>query len=1175
MDERIFSSKRLVLLLVIFSVTSNEPARGYRPGLYHGCVEACHGKCDDVSEDALLGRLHAHLPGDLEFITLLPIHSGTSSRSPFYCQHLDGLRALERIEAVRLAVKLVNENLLLGKWRLGADIFDTCLSSSLVLKRVRDPFLASPLFPCNAHEDCTVRGEDTEEELSDGRVDEDEEEEQAGNPHSSARRSEAPVDDIDSGKAMGSGQSSEGRGRDVDTTTVDQGGLGGNIESSTPSPAAETTTGPPMAAVSLKDSSAPLPPVTSSFTRTATRSRAAVCDARPKPEMRPGGVRKLVIGPSSSSIAEKVTSFLGTFYFMQLSYGADSTSLGNRNQYPFFFRTAPEVRFQAQATVAVLHDLGWQHVAIFASDDDYGTSILEAVLRTLRSSDGGPCAALTGTFSWDDKEAISTFIESTKTMKIARIVLLASEEHAVTFLQETVESHTKHYTWLGTSKWTTSSLVMTNQNLTELLGERVLSISPAPPSSSYVLKNWPSIRRRFVHHMEKLRPTPHTMSHNPWIKDIWEKAHNCVLTQNASLAWSTQGHANHYSTSHGCRLLGFLPKRRPAHSRVCSESVTDDLNGRVFLVDEARFILHTFYTAAAAFRKLLITTCAREEHHVACAIFKNTTSSTSPRSHHQAARQSLSCAVNYSVLQDTFEDMNLTGKNPEQAAYSIAHLDFTAATKRSHDHEFHREVAMWSPVDGVEWIARNDLPAMFTDNRTLSLCSSVECGLGSVRVYTTHVNTHRCCWLHCQRCTGNTVRETNGSEQCEACMTGYWPNADHSKCEELKPTFYTSWNLAWSIPTIFFAILLGTVALLVVLLFVRFGSSFPPCNPYTYCTPLLVICAASYLRPLVLGTPSDIMCTAQLLLLWPWSNLLYINLLLFKTSQLRSGTLTSPEEANRFIGVKTFTKYKVFSTLFAVATFLVFILWATISPPKKKIVYSTEGTAELQCSVADDFLYTYYSLALVFYGVVAFLSFRARKMPSKLNESKYVCVAAFFAGLLWALFLPAAVILKKLNHSVLVSLISLFQDIAVLVCLYARPLFYHTMSENSSKAATNSALDMAIIQAAVQSTADVSVHYQNSSDVTESIVEFSKAETKTTDRCEALSLVEEAQAADQESEQTETRQAEGKVSSEEALCDVSLEILKNPTSSVPPDDAAQLRVVLFNELQSCHGDSFL
>ena len=74
-----------------------------------------------------------------------------------------------------------------------------------------------------------------------------------------------------------------------------------------------------------------------------------------------------VIGPMTGLNAKDVANILQVFRVPQISYGAMSSELGNKESYEYFFRTVAPNEFFYAAMAAFLGKMGWRYVALVYS----------------------------------------------------------------------------------------------------------------------------------------------------------------------------------------------------------------------------------------------------------------------------------------------------------------------------------------------------------------------------------------------------------------------------------------------------------------------------------------------------------------------------------------------------------------------------------------------------------------------------------------------------------------------------------------------------------------------------------------------------------------------------------------------------------------------------------------
>lgn len=73
-----------------------------------------------------------------------------------------------------------------------------------------------------------------------------------------------------------------------------------------------------------------------------------------------------------------------TFKLPVCDGSSTSLDLSNKADYPTFFRTTPDDSFGAEAIISTIYYSGWDRVALIASTDSFGSSLLEGARRAAR-----------------------------------------------------------------------------------------------------------------------------------------------------------------------------------------------------------------------------------------------------------------------------------------------------------------------------------------------------------------------------------------------------------------------------------------------------------------------------------------------------------------------------------------------------------------------------------------------------------------------------------------------------------------------------------------------------------------------------------------------------------------------------------------------------------------------
>ncbi|XP_025768113.1 taste receptor type 1 member 3 [Puma concolor] len=170
-----------------------------------------------------------------------------------------------------------------------------------------------------------------------------------------------------------------------------------------------------------------------------------------------------VIGPHSSELALVTGKFFSFFLVPQVSYGASTDRLSNREIFPSFFRTVPSDRVQVAAMVELLQELGWNWVAAVGSDDEYGRQGLS--LFSGLANARGICIAHEGLVPLPPGSlrlgALQGLLRQVNQSSVQVVVLFSSAHVARTLFSYSIRCKLSPKVWVASEAWLTSDLVMT------------------------------------------------------------------------------------------------------------------------------------------------------------------------------------------------------------------------------------------------------------------------------------------------------------------------------------------------------------------------------------------------------------------------------------------------------------------------------------------------------------------------------------------------------------------------------------------------------------------------------------------------------------------------------------------------------------------------------------------
>ncbi|KAJ1080369.1 hypothetical protein NDU88_000586 [Pleurodeles waltl] len=162
-----------------------------------------------------------------------------------------------------------------------------------------------------------------------------------------------------------------------------------------------------------------------------------------------------IIGDSGSTRSIVLALILGLYRHPQISYGSTSPLLGDRNQFPSFFRTIPSDDFQSRGLAQLVIHFGWTWVGIVASDDEYGQVGSQIVQQELIKA--GACVAFNVNIliSRSDKNAFY-IAHIIKNSTANAIVIFSSVAYLPPLLDELLRQNITGKIWIASEGWSTS-----------------------------------------------------------------------------------------------------------------------------------------------------------------------------------------------------------------------------------------------------------------------------------------------------------------------------------------------------------------------------------------------------------------------------------------------------------------------------------------------------------------------------------------------------------------------------------------------------------------------------------------------------------------------------------------------------------------------------------------------
>nr|XP_034991197.1 vomeronasal type-2 receptor 26-like [Zootoca vivipara] len=243
------------------------------------------------------------------------------------------------------------------------------------------------------------------------------------------------------------------------------------------------------------------------------------------------------IGGLESETSLYMTTILSIYKIPQLSYFLFGPSLSAKIQFPFLYRVVPNEENQYLGIVKLLLHFQWTWVGIFTSDDDKGESFVQLLIPKL--SQNGICLgftdrtpALTDFSQLLDRyqaEAdrlclvndtkVKTIIVFSETMSILRLIYLLYQVER----DKTAETSLGRV-WIMTAQWDFPAVQF----------HRSWSIEVFQGAMSFAVHT--NQIEGFQIFLQSLNP--HSLNRDGFIKDFWQQAFDCLLSDSQVAAES-------------------------------------------------------------------------------------------------------------------------------------------------------------------------------------------------------------------------------------------------------------------------------------------------------------------------------------------------------------------------------------------------------------------------------------------------------------------------------------------------------------------------------------------------------------------------------------------------------------------------------------------------------------
>ena len=690
----------------------------------------------------------------------------------------------------------------------------------------------------------------------------------------------------------------------------------------------------------------------------------------------------LVIGPVDSASSVVVANTLQVGNLPLISPSVTSDELG-KSHFRMFFRTVPPDSQQAKAISDIIEYFNWTYIAIIGSDSSYGRFGVHAMEHEAHDRDTY-CIHSIEYFPLSGYERkIQKIVSKLKrAIKVQVIVLWAGDISSIhCFFRESLKQQLFDRTWIASDGWSDTTSLFTPQYSAVIGGLIGTTFQQFDVSG-------------FEKHLLATNLSSPRIKDNIWWNEFLQSASNC-----SQLVWKGCG-------EHVARMSSDL------FSLMKSASLA-------YVIDAVQAAAHAI---DSAYR------CQRDQTNLS-----QVTSSRSQFYSIDVSRDLRKVQFQGLTGSISFDD---NGDSLRSATYDVVNLRVvprnTPLLNKVGTWNKARKKRLQLPTDGILW--KNGSTVIPT-----SRCSEF-CPPG-----TRQTSAIACCW-ECIPCRSGEISTSYSSTNCTPCKADEKSTHNNTKCEDLPLD-----NIALKdVRGISLLVIAGIGVLLTLCtlgVFVKYRDTpvVKSSNRELSYAFLVSILIAFLAASVLVNGPTPFSCVASMLINTMIFNLC-ISILFLKTNRLlhvfnSQAVLTSKTHwfYNRnyqFVALGILN-------LFPVVLITIFLV---IKPPSVQVTIIPFLYKILHCWVTTTteivISCTVYAYEFFLSVLVAYYAFRARKLPSSFNETKYIAFNMYVQLTTCVTTFAVFTNLRPGSLRVILNcLVQLCRAYGFLLCIFAPKLF--------------------------------------------------------------------------------------------------------------------------------------
>eukprot|EP00117_Sycon_ciliatum_P040246 scpid15819/ scgid29606/ Taste receptor type 1 member 2; G-protein coupled receptor 71; Sweet taste receptor T1R2 len=775
----------------------------------------------------------------------------------------------------------------------------------------------------------------------------------------------------------------------------------------------------------------------------------------------------VVIGPDNSADVTVTSNILAARGIPHVAYQSSSMLFGDRNHYPFLFRTVPSAFHEAVAIVDLMFAFGWHFMHLVASDEQEAGLPGRAAIMEFINSIPDMCTATSEIFSLEDESRMERTIrrivlnelpyDASGTQYLAPnvVTMISTAEYARAFfnkMERMAEGgddafrsalRRRNLVWIASDGWAEEiENIKIFSGLYPHLGRHtVFSFRYRPPR--HMFQELQQLNRQLIQRLNTMTASKANLQSNPWLKVAIENSQGCTFDETCNVSTDPTCRSKCNDSSLYFEML--KNKSRNLPTPIASGSLALAVQSAI------RSVSHVF-------QKFKGTTERPSGMDYRLALLNNAGDCGVPSKGHI-----FTCGQevhpSYTLLQLQNDSGRLLMK--EVAEWKGCELDAKSCT----------------PFQCLNSSAVNDTNLAgcvswhsleVTKKAPVSVCS-LPCRPGQYRTadQSTFAAARRpSCCFSCSNCTGNTHSNAS-SEVCHSCGKYEMPTEDHSGCVLKEPVFISLQD-----PVGFGISLASGVCFLVVLVTMcvyidkRWTVVIARTFPEESWLLLFSLCLSSGLVVVLFFRPTQLYCSGRAIAN-PTITTLMMCILLARS--LRCVHLAPDKDnlpallvaaAHRF--GSSFLGQMVLIGSTVTVYFLLHLVWVILSPLEPRRMPGNDAdTLYVYCSKDNVFNMVSAIVGLILYVVTLVVAIVARKaLPSyvekMISESKLILSAVCSQGIVWLVLMGVILLSHPLLSASVLALSLVVQNSVIWLCIFLPRLFLFASVRRQAKRKSSS-----------------------------------------------------------------------------------------------------------------------